>query len=223
MSLSSVLLALCAIAFQARFSLQNVIIPEDDFACIPAAFPADHVCKTLFPNLTSIMAPSPSQIIGGPNTFNPELSFSNSLKNFSEWKNLLTGEDQCSNKIATLLCFFFFPSCTEVRSDSGSQKYVAFPCQSLCQEVTALGSQCTSMLPKSWGPYFLGCNYTYGTDINGHTRNVYTEDTCVNQTHPSYHSVKYCPKIDRSKFFRQGNLCDECWNFNHLSFIFFRC
>ena len=210
MSVSIVLLALCTLAASLlEVSLSIPMPPEDEFTCIPANFPSEHVCGTLFPNLTSIMSPNPNQINGRQNTlfsgFSPELYFNNSLAEFENFRSLLTGKDQCSNKIATLLCFFYFPSCSEVGYGSEKKRYTVFPCRTLCEEVTALDSECTRTIPKTWGPFFQGCNYTYGEDENGHTRQVYSEKSCANGTHLSYYDIKHpvkdkdCIKLNTSK------------------------
>ena len=208
-SSSVLLLVLCGLA---AYKLQvcntlihpTIISSEDEFMCIPANFPKNHVCRTLFPNHTRVMAPNSFQINERRNGFfysrTPEQHLSATMVEFEKVLRHLTEKVQCSDKIATLLCFFYFPSCTDVQIGSKDLKFTAFPCRSLCEEVTALDSD-------SWGPYFQGCNYTYGEDMNGHTRQVYTEEHCVNETHLSYCNIRHpaeiepedCNKLNSSK------------------------
>ena len=156
------------------------------------------------------MVPNSSQINewnkGFFATYTPEDHFDASMVEFGKLVVLLTSKDQCSNKIGTLLCFFYFPSCNIVQIGSMNLTFTTFPCRSLCEEVTALDSECSRIIPNhTWGPYFQGCNLTYG--VNGQTRQVYSEERCINATHPSYHQLKNCNKINSSKFCNHAGAC----------------
>ena len=211
-SSSTILLAICALAaYQLEVTFSHTIpisvSPEDDFMCIQPRFPKNHICSTLFPNLTSVMAPNPSQINERRNGFltnlNPRQHFEDSLVQFEQLERLFLSTfagDTCSDKIATLLCFFYFPSCNEVELGNSTPKFTAFPCRSLCEEVTAIDSECTKRFTGStWGPHFLGCNYTYGGD--SYRKQVYTEKNCVNSTHPiQLRAEDQCKKISPCKY-----------------------
>ena len=207
-STTSALLVLCAVAaYQLQLATSSRVPPqEDEFQCYDAEFPTDHICRTLFPNHTRIMSPNPLQLNERREGFFAHLSsaqyFQKSLESFGEFRPLLTGQDQCSNKIAILLCFSYFPSCMEM-GHASHKKYLTFPCRSLCQEVTALGSKCTERISNfnsSWGP-FHSCDYSFMGN-KGNKTQMYTEEhsQCINQTHGSYYEINKtqheCNKIN---------------------------
>ena len=206
MSPLSTLLVLCGLAaYNLHVSSSKILTPiqQSEFMCMEEKFPENHVCKTLFPRHSSIMVPNPDQILNnGILRLNSlEDYFNASLDEFKKVSSLLTSRYQCSNKIATLLCFFYFPSCSIAEINSKKEIFTAFPCRSLCKEVTALDSECTRIIPNNkWGPFFQGCNFTYGNDMTGQARQVYSDKQCVNATHLSYHQVQNCKKINTSKF-----------------------
>ena len=78
----------------------------------------------------------------------------NAIREFNDFFPLL--ETGCSSKLPILLCFFYFPLC-EVGQ-------CAYPCRSLCEEVTGPDSECTKILNGlgfDWPEQFNCTHYQY--------------------------------------------------------------
>ena len=171
-------------------------------SCLPtslpaSSFPPDHVCKRLFSGTTRITVPNPlSAGMGGT----PEEWFKQALLAFDPFNAaflnaaLLNENQFCSDKIYTLLCFFYFPICAEDDRFPGGVS--VFPCKDVCTEITREDSNCTRQLKQAqekhgkefekeenrgWS-HFKHCNYTYKSDSST-TVAVFNSSICVNNRH----------------------------------------
>lgn len=191
---------------------------QSSYFCYPAekALPANHVCRTSFPNQTSIMVPSPRQthhmgrnIPAKSEHMVIESIIAVSLKAIATEIAGVSYPDYCSNKILTLLCFFYFPTCFTSDNEAKTLYPPIFPCRQLCEELTAEDTECTKKvkqhLPR-WGPLYDHCNYTYFNGLTGKEEPVYAHwnDTgkCVSGSHPGK-----CVGLD-SKL-PEGKQCDQ--------------
>ena len=188
---------------------------QPSYSCLPASavLPTDHVCRDIYTNDTIIMVPNPEQTHffrrNAPTDLKDiQTAVNESCKEIQRQIVAFSSPDYCSNKILTLLCFFFFPICGY--GENGLAPPV-FPCLSLCKEVTAPESNCSRRVNNYWGPIYKGCNYTYysggdSSNPNGGFRQVYKESSyCANGTHallttaPPITTCACCTDLD-SKF-----------------------
>lgn len=132
--------------------------------------------------------PNPRQVLGGrdlvpaPDTEKGEtwnsVYYANALKEFNEFVPLLS--TQCSDKLGTLLCFFYFPFCAK---NEHSYSLIR-PCLSICEEVTQAASDCTAMMTQygyKWPEHFKDCENYNTTSNNGSLERVY-QNPGVNRT-----------------------------------------
>ena len=166
---------------------------QPSYSCLPASavLPTDHVCWNIYTRDTSVMVPNPQQTHFMHRNPPNDLKDIQAAVNESRNEILLqicvfSSPDYCSNKILTLICLFYFPTC---RYGENGLLPPVFPCHSLCKEVTAPESECSRRVNNYWGPIYKGCNYTYysgGDSLNedGGFRPVYYKEyDCANRTH----------------------------------------
>lgn len=66
------------------------------------------------------------------------------IEEFNDFLPLL--EQGCHPKVATLLCFLYFPFCAE-----SHQEVRVYPCKEVCEEVTNEYSSCTALVNQAYG------------------------------------------------------------------------
>lgn len=95
----------------------------------------------------------------------------------------------CSDKLATLLCFLYFPFC------SPGSDLVVYPCRELCEEITDPDSECTQWLNSyglEWGKHFDCRNFK----IFSTNETVYKEKSCAAGTIPPPATPRPRPPTD---------------------------
>ena len=173
--ITTLLLTLTTYCLQRTAGAPSISAPTATMGSFTAE--SDYTCSPLLHDYCKSFATSGGRTVGLPNPRqgnNPDLLregetyYSNAVKEFTEFSLLLN--TQCSDKLGTLLCFFYFPFCDGDRTTR--------PCLSLCEEVTNANSTCTKELAKygiSWGAQFDCANYMY----NG--EHVFVEENCANE------------------------------------------
>ena len=168
---------------------------QPSYFCLPACevLPTDHVCWNIFDKNTSVMVPNPEQTrsFGRNPPTDPKdigVAVNESSNEILRQISAFSYPDYCSNKILTLVCLFYFPTCGY--GENGLLPPV-FPCLSVCEEVTAPESECSRRINNIWGPVYKGCNYTYysGGDAynkEGGFRQVYKESSSNSSSESSY-------------------------------------
>ena len=165
---------------------------QPSYFCYPVSevLPKDHACRVAFPNLTSVMIPSPEQTLlheRNPPVQELEIqaAINESIQALNQEIGLLSYPDYCSNRILTLLCFYYFPTCST--SLLNGLLDPVFPCRSLCEELTAPESECSKSIDSHWGPRYKNCSATYWSGTTGGELPVYGywNDTakCASGTH----------------------------------------
>lgn len=140
---------------------------------------SDYTCTPLLHDYCKSFSSTGERTVGLPNprqnqseaVLSPgESYYQNAEREFNDFILLLN--TQCSDKLGTLLCFFYFPFCVETVTTR--------PCLSLCKEVTHVNSTCTKELARygiHWAQHFDCANYK---NVEGNP--VYGEENCANET-----------------------------------------
>lgn len=183
----SLTVALAAYLLQTTSSAPSMSAPTATMGSNPQCVEYTHpYCKRF--NYTHAMFPNPRQRdlqLFSPRLLLPKDYENNAWSEFSHFFSLL--DTECSAKLGTLLCFFYFPLCNPLKDPLKGD--TVYPCRSLCEEVTKTGGECDRQLATisaqegsttilSWKEtlHFNCSHYTYRSKL------VYKENFCANNT-----------------------------------------
>ena len=91
-----------------------------------------------------------------PNPWARDLTMEQALQEFNDFNNLL--RSNCSDKLATLLCFTYFPLCYEL--PNGGSPQIVLPCRETCDQVHESG--CNDLVMRTvgqWGEHLQCSNF----------------------------------------------------------------
>lgn len=188
-------LLIYVISARSVMPLQPVTPPNHSYNIkrVPmVSLPKDHICRTLFSGVPGYAVPYPKLLQEGVDATNVFNVFQTAMTEFDSYNFVFQKGNFCSDKIYTLLCFYFFPIYVSPSSPP------ILPCNDVCEEVTKAGSNCTQALlegqmqhlgtefkqSEDRGWQSLGiCNSTYPARP-GTTLPIFSHgNVCIRETH----------------------------------------
>lgn len=147
---------------------------QPSYYCFPVeALPSDNICRRMFRGQTSIMVVSPKQSKcyrrDIPNSQEEiKKAITMSTQQIISQLGLLIYPDYCSNKMLTLLCFFYFPTYVQVQQRNRTPSKTRIPLPSAVRRNHgSRPRECSRRVRSFWGPFCNGCNCTYSSDETG--------------------------------------------------------
>lgn len=165
---------------------------DEGSRCVSCVHP---YCRTFNPSYTHSSLPNPRQgsLEDIKNHDGPDATYcSNAIKEFEQFIPLLN--THCSDKLGTLLCFFYFPFCNSLGVNIR-------PCESLCDEVCRNCSDALEDIFAQAGFPGLGWEdlrqFNCSNEINGEKVFNEKKDQCANNTQAPWIPGIFGPTIPR--------------------------